>query len=91
MPGSVIIDTRAVPTTVMAGEGPPSTTLLLATKKVVDADLRRRDGGGSFGKARRELGINEKIDFTPAHCALSAILAEPRLRPCQAQRCRRRT
>ena len=31
---------------VMAGEGPPSTTLLLAPGKVVDADLRRHDGEG---------------------------------------------
>jgi hypothetical protein len=31
---------------VMAGEGPPSTTLLRATKKAVDAGLRRHDTVG---------------------------------------------
>ena len=30
---------------VMAGEGPPSTTCVGACGKVVDADLRRHDGG----------------------------------------------
>jgi len=30
----------------MAGEGPPSTTLLLTTREVVDAGLRRHDEVG---------------------------------------------
>jgi hypothetical protein len=36
---------------VMAGEGPPSTTLLLAAKEVMDAGLRRHDELGVAGES----------------------------------------
>ena len=49
---------------VMAGEGPPSTALLIAARKAVDADLRRHDDfvatGGSLSGAAGITEINQR-------------------------------
>ncbi len=47
--------------TVMAGEGPPSTTSTAAPRKVVDADLRRHDVKGAV---RASLGAAPRIALT---------------------------
>ncbi len=51
---------------VMAGEGPPSTTVPIAARKAVDADLRRHDdnvaAGGSLSGA---VGITLNVALRP--------------------------
>jgi hypothetical protein len=51
----------SVASLVMVGEGPPSMTLLLATREVVNADLRRHDDVGTT-----HASTFSRVGLTPA-------------------------
>jgi mRNA-degrading endonuclease toxin of MazEF toxin-antitoxin module len=59
----------------MAGEGPPSTSLLITAEKDVDADLRRHDDSpAARGSPSRAPGITSRVRPFPTSVVLPAWL-----------------
>jgi hypothetical protein len=62
----------------MAGEGPPSTTLPLAVRKVVDAGLRRHEAGGAVcASVFMALGIRfrQPVNLLPSRGISNTLIA----------------